>query len=55
MADEVKLPLKTFRFRIKDKTSGKRLDAWSARGQLRVESLQRRTTARPQTQSALAR
>jgi hypothetical protein len=27
MADEVKLPLKTFRFRVKDKTSGKRLDA----------------------------
>jgi transposase len=26
MADEVKLPLKTFRFRVKDKTSGKRLD-----------------------------
>jgi hypothetical protein len=27
MADEVKLPLKTFRSRVKDKTSGKRLDA----------------------------
>jgi hypothetical protein len=27
MADQVKLPLKTFRFRVKDKTSGTRLDA----------------------------
>src|SRR5215471_10720488 len=27
MAGEVKLPLKTFRFRVKDKTSGKKLDA----------------------------
>ena len=27
MADEVKLPLKTFKFRVKDKTSGKHLAA----------------------------
>ena len=27
MAGDVKLPLKTFRFRVKDKTSGKKLDA----------------------------
>jgi putative transposase len=27
MADEVKLPLKTLRYRVKDKTSGKKLDA----------------------------
>jgi hypothetical protein len=37
MAGELKLPLKTFRFRVKDKTSGKRLDGRD--GQLCMESL----------------
>jgi hypothetical protein len=44
MAGDVKLPLKTFRFRVKDKTSGKKLDADAAAREVNVvESLQRRT------------
>jgi hypothetical protein len=41
MPDDAKLPLKTFRFGVNDKTSDKKLDA-AARRQHRVELLQRR-------------